>query len=179
MKFLVLIAGCLLVLGTSARAADESPGRLFFTPQQRSALDAGRRIAAKPKAETRPVQRRTRAVRLDGIVTRSDGERTVWVNGQPHHSGHASGGVRVSDVEPTAARIQVGESSQTVKLKVGETRGRASAAGRVPTDAAHAPRRTPDSVAGGSAASATQEQSAAATRPDTDAAATADHDEKD
>lgn len=170
MKHSVLIALCLMALCMPARAADEPLGRLFFTPQQRSALDAGRRIAAKPKAQTTPAPRRAGAVRLDGIVTRSDGERTVWINGRAHHSGHPPG-VRVTNVEPTAARIQVSESGQTVKLKVGQTHGRSSAPGRPRAEAADRPGRT---GADGSAARETAQE-----RPVAESAAAADHDERD
>lgn len=131
MRQALVVAGCLALLaGAPVESAEEPLGRLFFTPQQRASLDAGRRIAARPKAEASPAARRTRALRLDGIVTRSDGERTVWVNGRPYHSGHPSE-LRVTGVEPAAARIQVGKSGETVKLRVGQTHGRSGAAGPV------------------------------------------------
>ncbi|MGH8631562.1 MAG: hypothetical protein ACREU7_12485 [Burkholderiales bacterium] len=184
MRRLLVIAGCLLLLaGTPAHPSDEPLGRLFFTPQQRDALDAGRRIAAaKPKAEVRPTPRRTRAVRLDGIVTRSDGERTVWVNGRPLHSGQPSG-LRVTNVEPTAARIQVGESGETVKLRVGQTHGRSGAASRA-VQSSDRPRRTANRVSGAAAASAVsgtaeQDRPGEAPRAGTENALTADDDEKD
>jgi len=126
----IVAASCFIAMaGAAVQAADEGLGRLFFTPQQRVALDAGRRIAAaKPKAGTASAKRPVRELRLDGIVTRSDGERTVWVNGRAYHNGRPAG-LRVTPVEPAAARIHVGESGRAIKLRVGETNGRSDAAG--------------------------------------------------
>ena len=125
----IVAASCFIAIATAAaQAADEGLGRLFFTPQQRAALDAGRRIAAaKPKAGTTSAKRPVRELRLDGIVTRSDGERTVWVNGRAYHDGQPAG-LRVTPVEPAAARIHVGESGRAIKLRVGETHGRSGTA---------------------------------------------------
>jgi hypothetical protein len=104
-------------------AAEEPLGRLFFTPQQRAALDAGRRLTqAKPQTATnlqRP--RAPREIMLNGIVTRSDGQEIVWVNGKPLEKQSAGRRVKVKD--PSTATIQVG-SDQTVELRVGQRYGR-------------------------------------------------------
>lgn len=125
----IVAAGCFIAFAAApALAAGQELGRLFFTPQQRVALDAGRRIATtKPKGRTTSAKRPVREIRLDGIVTRSDGERTFWVNGRAYHNGQPSG-LRVTAVEPAAARIHVGESAKAIKLRVGETHGRSDAA---------------------------------------------------
>jgi hypothetical protein len=110
----------MLVLGASGRAADEPLGRLFFTPQQRAALDAGRRIGAtKPKAE-RPPPRRTRAVRLDGIITRSDGERTVWIDGRAYHNTAPAGLDIMPTPDPARARISTRRDRRSVEVRVGQ-----------------------------------------------------------
>ncbi len=56
-------------------------GRLFFTPEQRAALDARRkaRVPDKPAAAAVVASPTTR---LDGYVKRSLGPSTVWVNGE-------------------------------------------------------------------------------------------------
>ena len=100
-------------------------GRLFFTPEQRAALDARRkaRVPDKPAAE-RPASPTTR---LDGYVKRSDGPSTVWVNGEG-----------LLETSPEAPRIgatrrddgrvsvPVGESGARVGLRPGETLDRGS-----------------------------------------------------
>ena len=71
---------CLLALAlalSAAGAAAEAPlGRLFFTPQERADLDSGKARAAHDQALAPPPT-------LDGIVRRSDGRGTVWINGKP------------------------------------------------------------------------------------------------
>lgn len=62
----------------------ESFGRLFHTPAQRQQLDARpvRRTPlreAKPAAEPAPPRA---VVRIDGILRRSDGRDSVWLNGE-------------------------------------------------------------------------------------------------
>jgi hypothetical protein len=56
-------------------------GRLFFTPDQREALDARRKARVPDKPAAAVVASPT--TRLDGYVKRSDGRSTVFVNGQP------------------------------------------------------------------------------------------------
>ena len=74
----VLVAGSIM---PAAGMAAEPLGRLFFTPEQRAALDAGKLIQA-PRSSRVPAARGPREVTLNGVVTRSDGESTVWVNGR-------------------------------------------------------------------------------------------------
>jgi hypothetical protein len=100
-------------------------GRLFFTPEQRSALDARRksRVPDKPSAPTVV----SPTTRLDGYVQRSGGPNTVWVNGES-----------LLETSPEAPRIgttrrddgrvsvPVGESGARVGLRPGETLDRGS-----------------------------------------------------
>ena len=78
-----LLLATLGVCGTSL-AAD--PGRLFFTPEQRAQLEAARArnvTQVKPAAPTRVAPEvAPTTVRFDGMVARSDGKNTRWVNGQ-------------------------------------------------------------------------------------------------
>lgn len=111
-----LIAGACV---SAATPAAEPVGRLFFTPAQRSALDAGKRIGEPRTAPVAP--RGPRELTLDGVVTRSDGESTVWVNGRalgkrttPGISAMASGS------DPAAARVNISGARETVQLRVGQ-----------------------------------------------------------
>jgi hypothetical protein len=109
MKRLCLMA---LLLVPTASVSQEF-GRLFFTPEQRAALDARRkaRVPDKPAA----VVVASPTTKLDGYVKRSGGPSTVWVNGEPLPEGAGDApriGPRVS--------ISVGESGGRAALRPGE-----------------------------------------------------------
>jgi hypothetical protein len=106
-----------------ATHAAEPWGRLFFTPSQRATLDAGKPVAKPRTARTvRAVAPRgPRAVTLNGVVTRSDGESAVWVNGR-EAGGETGPGVSASTsaTDPTSAQIRVGGARKFVQLRVGQ-----------------------------------------------------------
>jgi hypothetical protein len=90
MKRIALLLA-LAPLGAPGHAADL--GRLFYTPAERAQLEAararnvtGERPGAAPAAA--PPQR------FDGVVIRSDGTATRWVNGRPHAGAPAAGGLK-------------------------------------------------------------------------------------
>ena len=118
-----VLLGCILAAASGAPAAQQL-GRLFFTPEQRDALDARRhaRVPDKPAAIAE-----SPATRIDGQVTRAGGNSTVWVNGQPYAEGEDVGGVRVypGKIDPSGVGVAVGDK-QRIRLKVGETLDRAS-----------------------------------------------------
>jgi len=88
-------------------------GRLFFTPEQRSALDARRkaRVPDKPAAMVGA----SPTMRLDGYVKRSGARSTVWVNGESVDDRPPAGG---SDAR---VGVSVGENRGRIGLKPGET----------------------------------------------------------
>ena len=96
---------------TPATGQAQELGRLFFTPEQRAALDARRKARApdKPAAVVAaPV------TRLDGYVKRSGGPPTVWINGES-----------VPENAPEAPRIDTSRGpSGSVSISVGEAGGR-------------------------------------------------------
>ena len=101
---------CLLLLPVVAQAAE--PGRLFYTPQQRLQIDARRSLeqaAAEPGASE---------VRLRGVVRRSDGKTTLWINGAAPERGRAGsqpGSATIALPDGTQAEMRVGD-----KWRVGE-----------------------------------------------------------
>jgi hypothetical protein len=110
-RFLLLFT--LLALSEPS-SAQESIGRLFFTPEQRQALDARRR-SRLPDRPSAPVISPT--TRLDGYVQRENGKSTVWVNGEA-----------LPETAPESPRIgtgrvtvNVGESGARTGLRPGET----------------------------------------------------------
>ena len=72
------LGGWLLVLvPCAARGADDALGRLFFTPERRQQLDRQREMNILDKQQIQADPTLT----IDGVVTRSSGKRTAWVNG--------------------------------------------------------------------------------------------------
>jgi hypothetical protein len=127
MKGSAIRIGLALLLTAAATAHAQEPlGRLFFTPEQRTALDARRkaRIPDKPAA----VVAESPTTRVDGQVLRSGGRSTVWVNGEPAPEGIEQEGLRVRPgrSEPGQVSVTVGESERKFDLRVGEKLDRGS-----------------------------------------------------
>lgn len=116
----------LLLVATGLQAADVTFGRLFLTPAQRAALEQARRknIRADELAAekaNRPKRPPVRDVVVSGVVKRSDGESTVWVNGQPV-DGTSEAGLKVRVTSGRAAVvIHDPEKGRTLRLKVGQS----------------------------------------------------------
>ena len=104
------VALCLTLLCGPGRS--EELGRLFFTPQERADLDR-RGVQREPAASQAPAE--TTQVRLDGIVRRSDGSATVWLNGRP---APPSGARRFAD--GTGAKVLLPDG-RLIELKVGDS----------------------------------------------------------
>ena len=80
--------------GASLAAPPADPGRLFYTPAQRAQLEGARvRNVTQDKQAAPDVA--PPPMRFDGMVIRSDGKGTRWVNGRPQVG--ASG---VADLKP-------------------------------------------------------------------------------
>lgn len=96
--------------------AAEPMGRLFFTPAQRNSLDAGKKLN---DATAAPIRRGPAAVTLNGVVLRSDGESTVWVNGRPSNRGASANVIATPTADPSSAHVKV-PGSATKKIRVGQ-----------------------------------------------------------
>ena len=123
MKRLCLIALLPGLLGAGSAGAQEL-GRLFFTPEQRAALDS-RRAARLPDKPAAVMESPT--TRVDGFVTRSSGRSTVWVDGEALPEGVQPEGLRVQrGADPSRVRVTIGEDARRVELRVGETLDRST-----------------------------------------------------
>jgi hypothetical protein len=111
----LFLAALALLLCWRVPSAQEL-GRLFFTPEQRAALDA-RRMARVPDRPSAPTLI-SPTTRLDGYVKRSDGLPTVWVNGESNQETAPGADGRVS--------VPAGESGARVQLRPGEVLDRSS-----------------------------------------------------
>jgi hypothetical protein len=115
--FFALIAA----LAAPGAAPAEPLGRLFFTPAQRSALDAGKRLSVTPAGPKRAAPRGPGSITLSGVVRRSDGEYTVWVNGRAVGKGGPTGvSAAPSANHPSAARVNLRGTDSPVELRVGQ-----------------------------------------------------------
>jgi hypothetical protein len=116
---LVLIA--LAALLPQAQA-EEILGRLFLTPARRAMLEQQRQFNLQ---EQKTLEGAT--IRLDGVIVRSSGKKTVWINGQAQYDNDNSLGVetRVAPADPSQAGLSAGNEHQT-KLRVGQKINRAT-----------------------------------------------------
>ena len=121
-----------IVLGAAlsswaAGAQAQELGRLFFTPDQRSALDARRKARVPDKPAAGPVVE-SPVTRVDGAVRRSGGKSTVWVNGETIPEGVQPGSAKVAPPGSSPGRVSVpaGEGTQRSDLRVGESLDRGS-----------------------------------------------------
>ena len=123
MKRLAPLALLLALLPAGPAVAQEL-GRLFFTPEQRAALDS-RRAARLPDKPAAVVESPT--TRVDGYVKRSSGKSTVWVDGEATPDGLQIEGLRVQrGNDPTRVTVTVGEDGRRIVLRVGESFDRAT-----------------------------------------------------
>jgi hypothetical protein len=114
----------LALLIAPAMASADSLGRLFYTPAQRTQLDDARshRSTAVPDAAAEVPQPQP-ALTYHGVVRRSDGKSTIWINNRPITDGQSLSGVAVlGRVRPDGAlQLQLPEGKRAVDLKVGQT----------------------------------------------------------
>jgi hypothetical protein len=121
-RVFLLLAG-LAVTGTAFGA--QPLGRLFFTPAEREQLDIARiqkrvpETAAMQAAEPRVS---TQTITYSGIVRRSDGKSTLWLNNRPADEKNALSDLALSGrVRPDGAvTLRVPETGGSIDLRVGQ-----------------------------------------------------------
>ena len=123
MKRLAAIALVSLAAAAGPCGADEL-GRLFFTPEQRNALDARRKARVPDKPAAQVVASPT--TRLDGYVKRSGGPSTVWVNGETQADGTQPDSPQLPRSPDGRVSVVIGESGTRRGLKPGEVLDRNS-----------------------------------------------------
>ena len=121
---LLLLAAALLVAG---HAAAQELGRLFFTPEQRAALDVRRKARVPDKPAAVP-QAESPITRINGAVQRSGGKSTVWVNGEAIPEGSQPDNAQPAPRGSNPGRVTLprGEGGQRYDLRVGESLDRGS-----------------------------------------------------
>ena len=91
------IAPLLLALAmTTAPSHAADLGRLFYTPAERAQLEAARARNVTRAPSTAPAAAAAAAPqqRFDGVVIRSDGTSTRWVNGRPQAGAAGAAGLK-------------------------------------------------------------------------------------
>ena len=122
MRFLVWMVCatfCPVALSATAPAPESPiPGRLFYTQAQRIMLNNARlhQVTDLPKASTpaSSTPQVSAPVSFDGVITRSDGVATHWINGRPH-VGRSSSNVRNLKPGQTRATQKVYEPYQVLR----------------------------------------------------------------
>lgn len=122
----------LLVLAIGGGApllqAEESLGRLFFTPERRAALDRARQLNIQEQQVAQGD-----VVTVNGLVTRSSGKRTAWVNGVPINENDTGGlravpaprrnAVRIAPNDRPATTVTVGTAVNRVTGEIDDNLG--------------------------------------------------------
>ena len=115
----LLIWSTLLALACalSSAATGEDLGRLFFTQERRQQLDYQR----QHNLEKRPEVVEDPRLAIDGVVVRSSGKRTVWVNGVARSEKDVSGESTIpSPTNPAHVVVRPSEAL-TADARVGDT----------------------------------------------------------
>ncbi len=122
----VLFFSVSLYLCGSGFAAPPDPGRLFYTPTQRAQLEAARArniTQVKPGTpESGPPPQR-----FDGIVVRSDGKTTRWVDGKAEVGASSVSGLKPGQIRADGRVYEPYQVLQPVSPGVGGTDDKESA----------------------------------------------------
>lgn len=110
-----LIIPCLALLVMHPASAEIS-GRLFFTPEQRAMLDNARRQNIQQATEEQAAM--SGGVTFNGVVQRSDGRATLWVNNRPMSGADAAN--RFGPVKNGNPVLKMPYPGQSIDLKVGQ-----------------------------------------------------------
>jgi hypothetical protein len=125
MRTAATIALLAMLLAAGGVRAQEL-GRLFFTPEQRAALDARRKARVPDKPAATP-QADSPITRVNGAVQRSGGKSTVWVNGEALPEGAQAGSAQIAPhTGQGRVSLPAGEGPQRYDLRVGESLDRGS-----------------------------------------------------
>ena len=108
--------------------AVEPLGRMFFTPAQRASLDIARARRAQTALSTEKSEDAATAapvaqsVTFGGMVRRSDGKSTIWINNRPYNEQEQISGPVVGRIRSDGSvLLQLPQSGRSIELKVGQT----------------------------------------------------------
>ena len=120
----------------SVSAAEDTLGRLFFTPEQRAALEELRyqkpveiKIPEIITDEPAPPPEETQApaignIEVNGLVYRKNGKSTAWINRVSSYEGDLANEyiqIDADNIKPDDVEIVIPVNDTRVNLKAGET----------------------------------------------------------
>lgn len=125
---------CVLLLAQNTLHAEDF-GRLFTTPKQRQQLDEIRKartnIVIEIKDEELAIDQdtiievsNTEELQVKGLVYRSDGKNTAWINDTNSYEGNMVSdyfGVDSSQIEENEITIEMPLNQRSIKMKVGQS----------------------------------------------------------
>ena len=115
---LLLIGGATLSFATCPVHSDDTLGRLFFSAERRQQLDRQRELNTLDKQQAMAAP----ALTIDGVVVRSSGRRTTWLNGSPQHENEMLNGLTLSGRRSEPANVLVeSNDAPATPARVGET----------------------------------------------------------
>lgn len=127
MQRLVIIFAAASISISGAAASAEPIGRLFTTPIERAQLDKVRRFGDQAVSDLSPTPAATQEppadhLTLQGIVTRSSGKTTTWIN-QTTNDEHDSTKSVIVLQRPSRAPVVYLQTltGRRINVKVGET----------------------------------------------------------
>lgn len=125
-----LVALIVLMAGAGT-AAGADFGRMFFTPSQRAALDTFRKLNIQRAIVTEedrdkdlviaPPPSGPERMSVGGIVRRSDGKNSVWINNRAVEAGQPGGVNVVPGKNDNRVKLTAPQSGRSFELKVGQT----------------------------------------------------------
>ena len=105
--------------GNAAMFEENAIDKLFTTASERQKIDSFRKgkSVGVAREQVSPTD-----VKVQGMVKRSDGKTTVWVNGQSTLDSNTVGGVRVSPgrTDSNSNKVSVSVNNKSVRLKPGQ-----------------------------------------------------------
>jgi hypothetical protein len=113
-----LVTCAFLLAAAPAAAATEELGRLFFTPERREALDWQRQSGVPERVE---IPDEAPVLRIDGVVTRSSGKRTVWINGVAQNDAPDDGAAVIPERADPGRVLVRPENGPVIRAGVGDT----------------------------------------------------------
>lgn len=102
--FAVLLTLVLASAPCALAFAEEALGRLFFTPERRQTLDRQRQFNIQENKEEIPEEP---TFTIDGVVTRSSGRRTVWLNGVAQNDEETPSGISITTTLRQPGKVTV------------------------------------------------------------------------
>lgn len=114
----------LMLMAGAASAAELD--RMFYTPAQRATLDNARKQNIRAEISSDNEQQTAAApvpqnVSVNGVIRRSDGKNTIWLNNRVISEQQKSGVNASVGKNDNRVRLSMPESGRGVDLKVGQT----------------------------------------------------------